>query len=53
MKRIRLSISRGLVLANGLYSMVWIKLHHSDKFDYRERSKVHHVLIYCAWKVSP
>ena len=53
MKRIRLSISRALVLVNGLYSMAWIKLHQSDKFDYRENSKVHHALVYCAFKVRP
>ena len=45
MKRIRLYAVHVLVLANGLYSMAWIKLHQSDRWEYRERSKVHHALI--------
>ena len=51
MKRIRLYAGRALVLVNGLYSMAWIKLHQSDKFDYRENSKVHHFLVSCMWAV--
>ncbi len=52
MKRIRLYAVHVLVLVNGLYSMAWIKLHHSAKFDYRENSKVHHFLVSCMWGVA-
>ena len=53
MERIRLFAVRVLMLANGLYSMAWIKLHRSDKWEYREKSKVNHALMQCAWVVRP
>lgn len=53
MKRIRLYAFRVLALINGLYSVAWIKLHQSDKWEYRERSKVNHALMQCAWVMRP
>ena len=35
---------KALYWINVLYSMIWIRVTGKDKFDYREESKIHHIL---------